>query len=90
MHNIGDARDRARLAIARHTRHIGVLLPPSGEVPREAILNRRLFVESHLAFDAPPTGCYDLVGLPSEIGTELGGVLLGVRFGRETDDEITV
>ena len=64
--------------------------PPGGELPKEVVLQGRLFVETRLAFEPVPAGCAELAGLNPEIGTEMGEVLLGTRPGRQSDDEITV
>jgi ornithine cyclodeaminase/thiomorpholine-carboxylate dehydrogenase len=63
---------------------------PDGELPR-ALLNRSsLFVESRLAFEPPPAGCFELAGVEPSRGTELGEVLNGDAAGRVDDEEITV
>ena len=62
--------------------------PPDGELPRELARDHRLFVESRLAFSAPPAGCAELAGLRD--GTELGEILDGTADGRTDRDEITV
>ncbi len=64
--------------------------PPSGELDRAIAEQGHLFVETRLAFDAPPAGCGELAGLDPETGTELGELLLGLRPGRQSDTEITV
>jgi ornithine cyclodeaminase/alanine dehydrogenase-like protein (mu-crystallin family) len=50
----------------------------------------RLFVESRLAFEPVPTGCYELQGVDPATGTELGEVLSGCRPGRVASEEITL
>jgi alanine dehydrogenase len=62
--------------------------PPHGELPRD--LMGRLFVETRLAFEAPPVGCAELAGVDPASATELGEVLLGIRRGRRHADEITI
>jgi len=64
--------------------------PPGSELPDDLIRSARLFVESRVAFDAPPAGCAELHGLDAGRGAELGEVLLGRRPGRTRDDEITL
>lgn len=64
--------------------------PPSGELDPEIARRHRLFVETRLAFAAPPAGCAELAGLSAEAATELGEVALGRREGRRSDVEITV
>ena len=50
----------------------------------------RLFVETRLAFEPTPVGCDELKGLNPEIGTEVGEVLLDLRPGRQSANELTV
>lgn len=64
--------------------------PPGGELSREIVKKGRLFVETRLAFEPTPVGCDELQGVDPEAGTELGEVLLEVRPGRQSDDELTV
>jgi alanine dehydrogenase len=64
--------------------------PPGGELAREIVEQGRLFVETRLAFAAPPVGCAELTGLDPERGTELGEILLDVRPGRQSKTELTV
>jgi alanine dehydrogenase len=64
--------------------------PPGGELDPELIKQGRLFVETRHAFEPPPAGCGELVGLDSSAGTELGEVLLGRKPGRQSRDDITV
>jgi ornithine cyclodeaminase/alanine dehydrogenase-like protein (mu-crystallin family) len=63
---------------------------PHGELPRDLLERGRLFVETRLAFEPTPTGCYELQGLDPATGTELGEVLNGDRPGRTSADEITL
>jgi len=65
-------------------------MPPGGELSREIVEKGRLFVETRLAFEPTPVGCDELAGLNPEIGTELGEVLLHLRPGRQSEDELTV
>ncbi len=64
--------------------------PPGGELPRDAVKNSHIFVESKVAFNAPPVGCSELQGLDVEFGTELGEVLLNQKEGRRNDQETTI
>jgi ornithine cyclodeaminase/alanine dehydrogenase-like protein (mu-crystallin family) len=64
--------------------------PPGGELPRDLIESSRIFVESKVAFNAPPVGCSELQGLSPESGTELGEVLLKQKPGRTSEKEATV
>ncbi len=77
------------LSPGSHVTSVGYF-PPGGELPREAAECGKLFVETRLAFEPPPTGCAELTGLDPAIGTELGEVLLNRRLGRQSDNEITV
>jgi ornithine cyclodeaminase/alanine dehydrogenase-like protein (mu-crystallin family) len=64
--------------------------PPGGELSRELIEQGHLFVETRLAFEPTPVGCDELKGLDPELGTELGEVLLNLRPGRRSDEELTI
>jgi ornithine cyclodeaminase/thiomorpholine-carboxylate dehydrogenase len=64
--------------------------PPGGELGRDVIEQGHLFVETRLAFEPPPAGCSELLGLDPRLGTELGEGLLGQRARRQSADEITV
>jgi ornithine cyclodeaminase/alanine dehydrogenase-like protein (mu-crystallin family) len=64
--------------------------PPGGELPRGLVEKSHIFVESKVAFNAPPVGCAELQGLDSDFGTELGEFLLGQKPGRRDEREITV
>ena len=72
-----------------HVTSVGYM-PPGGELSREIIEKGRLFVETRLAFEPTPIGCGELAGLDAEISTELGEVLLNLRPGRRSDDQLTV
>lgn len=63
---------------------------PGGELPREAIEQGHLFVETRRAFDPAPVGCAELAGYGPDRGIELGEVISGRRPGRQADNEITV
>lgn len=64
--------------------------PPGGELPRDLVEASHIFVESKVAFNAPPVGCSELQGLNPELGTELGEMLLGRKPGRKSESEITI
>lgn len=64
--------------------------PPGGELDRDVIARGKLFVETRLAFEPPPAGCSELAGLDPNTGTELGEVLLAMRPGRQSDQDITI
>lgn len=63
---------------------------PRGELDRAVVERASLFVESRVAFDPPPGGCYELAGIDPARGVELGEVLAGRKPGRRSDEEITV
>jgi ornithine cyclodeaminase/alanine dehydrogenase-like protein (mu-crystallin family) len=64
--------------------------PPGGELDPALARDGRLFVESRVAFEAPPAGCAELAGLDPALGTDLGAVLAGRAEGRTSASEITV
>ena len=64
--------------------------PPGGELPRGLVEASHIFVESKVAFNAPPVGCAELQGLNPESGTELGEMLLQRRPGRRSEKETTI
>jgi ornithine cyclodeaminase/alanine dehydrogenase-like protein (mu-crystallin family) len=64
--------------------------PPGGELPRGLVESSHIFVESKVAFNAPPVGCSELQGLDADFGTELGELLLGQKQGRRNESEITI
>jgi len=64
--------------------------PPGGEVPRDLVESSHIFVESKVAFNAPPVGCPELQRLDPESGTEVGEILLKRRPGRRSEKETTV
>jgi ornithine cyclodeaminase/thiomorpholine-carboxylate dehydrogenase len=64
---------------------------PHGELDRAIAERGKLYVESRAAaFQPPPAGCMELVGMDPEHGAEVGEVLLGRRPGRESAGELTV
>jgi alanine dehydrogenase len=77
------------LAPGTHVSSVGYS-PPAGELPRELAQAAHLFVETRVAFEAPPVGSAELHGLDPAIATELGEVLLGSASGRRDREEITV
>ena len=77
------------LAPGMHVTSVGYA-PPGGELDPRVIAQGRLFVETRLAFESPPAGCGELVGLDPSVGTELGEVLLDQRRGRQSEEELTV
>lgn len=64
--------------------------PPGGELPRDLVETSHIFVESKVAFQAPPVGSAELQGLDSEFGTEMGEYLLGQKPGRRDENETTI
>lgn len=72
-----------------HISSVGVA-PPGGELPVELIGRASLFVETREAFAPTPVGSCELAGLDPQTGTELGEMLLGLRPGRVSADQVTV
>ncbi|MFK0688730.1 ornithine cyclodeaminase family protein [Mesorhizobium sp. IMUNJ 23033] len=72
-----------------HVSSVGVA-PPGGELPVELVGKAGLFVETSDAFAPTPVGSCELAGIDPETGTELGELLLGLRPGRVSADQITV
>lgn len=64
--------------------------PPGGELDTALLAPGSLFVETRAAFSPPPVGCDELQGVDPESGAELGEVVLGIRPGRTSADQITV
>ena len=64
--------------------------PPGGELPRDLVEASHVFVESKVAFQAPPVGSAELQGLNAEFGTEMGEYLLGQKPGRRNETETTI
>ena len=64
--------------------------PPGGELPRNLVESSHIFVESKVAYSAPPVGCSELQGLDPESGTEMGEMLLKRRPGRRSEKETTI
>ena len=64
---------------------------PRGELDRAIAEQGHLYVESRTAaFQPPPVGCMELVGMDPKSATEIGELLLGRAGGRRDDSEITV
>lgn len=72
-----------------HVSSVGVA-PPGGELPGELVGRASLFVETKEALAPTPVGSCELVGLDPQAGIELGEMLLGLRSGRVSADQITV
>lgn len=81
--------DAAAIRPGTHVTSVG-FCEPDGELPRPLAEGASLFVETRLAFEPTPIGCFELQGLDPAKGTELGEVLAGTRAGRRSPDEITV
>jgi len=64
--------------------------PPGGELSLDLVESSHIFVESKVAFNAPPVGCSELQGLNPELGTELGELILNQKLGRRNETEITI
>lgn len=72
-----------------HVSSVGVA-PPGGELPVELVGRASLFVETRDAFAPTPVGSCELDGIDPQTGTELGEMLLGLRPGRISADQITL
>jgi len=83
------AIDAGWISAGTHVTSVGYR-KPHGELPRELLDRGRLFVESRLAFEPTPAGCYELQGVDPASAAELGEVLNGRRPGRATPEEVTV
>lgn len=64
--------------------------PPGGELDPVIAASRKLYVEAKVAFAPAPAGCAELSGIDPARGSELGEVLLGLKPGRESAEEVTV
>lgn len=81
---------RGWVGAGTHVTSVGYAAP-HGELDRELAETANLFVESRAAaFSPPPAGCMELAGMDPEKATEMGEVLLGLRPGRRSADEVTV
>jgi ornithine cyclodeaminase/alanine dehydrogenase-like protein (mu-crystallin family) len=73
-----------------HVSSVG-FAPPDGELDRGLAEGASLYVESRAtAFQPPPVGCMELVGMDANKATEMGEVLLRTKPGRRSSEEITV
>jgi alanine dehydrogenase len=72
-----------------HVSSVGVA-PPGGELPIDLIARGNLFVETRDSFSPTPVGCCELANIDPEAGTDLGAMLLGLRPGRTSDQQITI
>jgi ornithine cyclodeaminase/alanine dehydrogenase-like protein (mu-crystallin family) len=72
-----------------HVSSVGVA-PPGGEFPIDLFSRGSLFVETLEAFEPTPVGSCELAGRDPGTGTELGQMLLGMRPGRTSDQQITM
>jgi len=77
------------LSTGVHVASVG-FMPPGGELGHDVISQGTLFVETRLACEPAPVGCSELAGYRPDLVTELGEVLLGLRPGRRSDQELTV
>ena len=80
---------RRWLSPGTHVTSVGYM-PPGSELASDVLDTARVFVETRLAYAAPPAGCAELAGRDASQGTELGEVLMGTRPGRESAEETTV
>lgn len=72
-----------------HVSSVGVA-PPGGELPVDLIARGQLFVETREAFLPTPVGCCELANIDPEKGIDIGVMLLGLRPGRTSDQQITI
>ena len=81
---------REWLSPGTHVTSVG-FAAPHGELDRSIAEQGALYVESRAAaFQPPPVGCVELVGMAPTSATEIGELLLGLARGRETGDDLTV
>jgi alanine dehydrogenase len=65
--------------------------PPQGELDRAIAEEGQLYVESRAAaFQPPPVGCMELVGMAPDAAIEIGELLLGRAPGRADSEQLTV
>lgn len=81
--------DRAWLSPGTHVNSVGAS-PEGGELDRATVTAGLLAVESRSAFQPPPAGAAELVGLDPQTAVELGELLTGLRPGRVDNEQITV
>jgi alanine dehydrogenase len=78
------------LSPGTHVSSVG-FAAPHGELDRAIAEQGTLFVESRAAaFQPPPVGCMELVGMDPASAREMGELLLGKAPGRQADEELTV
>lgn len=81
---------REWLSPGTHVTSVG-FAPPRGELDRAIAEQGKLYVESRAAaFQPPPVGCMELVGMAPDAAIEMGELLLGRARGREDPDQLTV
>ena len=80
--------DAAWIKPGTHVTSVGYA-PPGSEAPRALIDAATLFVEAKSAFQPPPVGCAEFVGIAATRGAELGDVLLGLAPRRSSGNETT-
>jgi alanine dehydrogenase len=83
------AIDASWIRAGTHVTSVGYC-EPDGELPHELLDRASLFVETRLAFEPTPAGCFELQGRDPASGVELGEVLAGERPGRRVPEEITL
>ena len=81
--------DPAWVQPGTHVTSVGYCQPQS-ELPAGLLERASLFVETRLAFEPTPVGCFELQGLDPGRAAELGEVLAGLKAARRSDEEITV
>jgi ornithine cyclodeaminase/thiomorpholine-carboxylate dehydrogenase len=86
-HSAQPVIEPAWIAPGTHVSSVGYR-PPDGELPR-ALLDA-VFVETREAFLPTPVGCAELAGRDPATATEIGEILLGLKPGRTSRDQITV
>ncbi|MDX2158912.1 MAG: ornithine cyclodeaminase family protein [Hyphomicrobiaceae bacterium] len=72
-----------------HVTSVG-FAPPGSELPAALVDRATLFVEAMGAFQPAPVGCAELAGREPSQGAELGQMLLGLRPGRTSDEQVTL
>jgi alanine dehydrogenase len=77
------------LSPGTHLTSVG-FMPPGAELGHDVIERGKIFVETRQACEAAPVGCSELAGLALDLVTELGEILLSLRPGRQSAQEITV
>ena len=72
-----------------HVTSVG-FTPPGSEVPPALIDRASVFVETKSAYQPAPVGCAELAGRDASDSAELGEVLLGLKPGRTSAEQITL